>query len=110
VATTYKNSQVLGTAGLTTYATLYNTTSTTRAVLSTIVVCNRGSADKQFRIAVADAEDTPSNEEFIAYDTTVAGEDSTFITIGVTLGTSEYVRISSTDTNLSFTAFVAEIS
>lgn len=110
MATSYKNTSVLGTAGLTTYATLYNTTATTTAVLSTIAVCNRGVADKQFRIAICSTQNTPSNDEFIAYDTTVAGEDTTFITIGATMSTSQYLTISSTDTNLSFTAFVAEIS
>lgn len=110
MATSYKNTSVLGTAGLTTYATLYNTTATTTAVLSTIAVCNRGAADKQFRIAICSTQNTPSNDEFIAYDTTVAGEDTTFITIGATMSTSQYLTISSTDTNLSFTAFVAEIS
>ena len=110
MATTYKNSQVLGTAGLTTYATLYNTSPTTSAILSTMVICNRSSVDKKFRIAITSSAITPENQEFIAYDTTVAGEDSTFITIGVTLGTSDYIRVSSTDSNLSFTAFIAEIS
>ena len=107
MATSYKNSQVLGTVGLTTYATLYNTTESTTAVLSTIVICNRGSADKQFRIAVCSTQSTPSNEEFIAYYTTVAGEDTTFITIGATMESSQYLTVSSTDATLSFTAFVA---
>ena len=110
MATAYKNSSILGTGGLTTYATLYNTTATTTAVLSTIAICNRGTTDKQFRIAICDTALTPSNEEFIAYDTSVAGEDTTFITIGATMATSQYLTISSTDTTLSFTAFVAEIS
>ena len=110
MATAYKNSSALGTSGLTTYATLYNTTATTTAVLSTIAICNRSGADKKFRIAICSTQNTPSNDEFIAYDTAVAGEDTTFITIGATMSTSQYLTISSTDSTLSFTAFVAEIS
>ena len=84
MATSYKKSSVLGTSGLSSYATLYSTTSTTTAVLSTIAICNRSTADKKFRIAICSTQNSPSNADFIAYDTT--------------------------DNTLSFTAFVAEIS
>lgn len=110
MATAYKNTSVQGTSGLTSYATLYNTTASSTAVLSTIVICNRSSASKQFRIGVTGSAGTPANSQFIVYDASIEGNDSIFLTVGVSLGNTQYVRISSTDSNLSFSAYVSEIT
>lgn len=105
----YKNTKVLGTSGLTTYTTLYNTTASTTAVISTIAVCNRSANNKQYRIGIDDSAGTPATNEFIAFDATVAANDTSFITVGVCLSNNQYIRVSSTDNTVTFSAFVSEI-
>lgn len=110
MATAYKNTKVQGTAGLTTYATLYNTTATTTAVVSTIAICNRSTSTKAYRIGLDASAGTPNSDEFLVYDASVDGNDTVFLTVGVTLGNNQYIRISSTDNTVSFHAFISEIS
>lgn len=110
MATNYKYSQVQGTAGLTTYATLYTTPAATQAVISSIVICNQSSSAITFRIGLDTAAGTPSASEFLVYDAAIAGNDTIALTLGVTLDASKYIRISSSANTCSFSAFVSEIT
>lgn len=109
MATTYKYSQVQGTANTSTYATLYNTSGVS-AVISTIVVCNTSGSSKNFRIGLDTTAGTPGASEWLVYDALVQGNDSVCLTLGICLDDGKYVRVSSTDTTLTFSAFVSEIS
>ena len=113
--TTYKNAQLQGTASLSTYGTLYTTAtasvSSGTAVISSIVVTNTASASKQYRVAIMDAPvGTPAAANWIVYDATVAGNDAVALTLGVTLGVSQYIRVSSTDNTVTFSAYLSEIT
>lgn len=110
MATTYKNAQVQGTAGLTTYTTLYNTGATTEAVVSTIAICNTASATATFRIGIMGSAGTPAAADWLVYGASVAANDTVFLTIGVTLGNSEFIRVSSSANTVTFSAFLSEIS
>lgn len=108
--TTYK---ILGQAAVATSATqvdLYTVPSSTQAVVSSIVVANRDSAAATFRISFAPDGAAIANSQYIAYDVTVGGSDSTIITIGATLGDTDKIRVYASSTNLTFTAFGSEIS
>lgn len=108
--TTYK---ILGQAAVATSATqvdLYTVPSATQAVVSSIVVANRDSAAATYRISVAPDGASIANSQYIAYDVTVGGSDSTIITIGATLGDTDKIRVYASSTNLTFTAFGSEIS
>ena len=109
MATTYK---VLGQAApsATTATTLYTVPSSTQAVVSTIAVCNRAASSGTFRIAIRPDGATLANEHYIAYDSTVAANDSTFITIGVTLGDTDVITVYASSANQSFSAFGSEIA
>lgn len=106
----YKNARVQGTSGLGTYTTLYNTTASSTAVISTIAVCNRGTSNKQIRIGIMGSAGTPAAKDFIVYNASVANSDTSFITVGICLGNSEYLRVSSTDSDITFTAHISEIT
>lgn len=110
MATTYKNAQVQGTSGLTTYATLYNTGASTTAVISTILVTNTTNAPVQYRIAIMGSAGTPANPNFIVYDDTVAANDVVAFTVGITLGNTQFIRVSSSANTIGFNAFISEIS
>lgn len=110
MATTYKNAQVQGTAGLSTYATLYNTGASTTAVISTILVTNTTNAPVQYRIAIMGSAGTPANPNFLVYDDVVAANDTIAFTVGITLGNSQFIRVSSSANTIGFNAFISEIS
>lgn len=109
MATTYK---VLGQVApsATTATTLDTVPSATQAVVSTIVVCNRAATAATYRIAVRPAGAALSNEHYIAYDAAITANNSTFITIGVTLAATDVVTVYASTANLSFSAFGSEIS
>ena len=109
MATTYK---VLGQSApsATTATTLYTVPSSTQAVVSTIAVCNRAASSGTFRIAIRPNGATLANEHYIAYDSTVAANDSTFITIGVTLGDTDVITVYASSANQSFSVFGSEIA
>ena len=107
--TTYK---VLGQVApsATTATTLYTVPSATQAVVSTIAVANRGASSATYRIAIRIAGSALSNEEYIAYDTAITANNSTMITIGVTLGATDVITVYASTADLSFNAFGSEIS
>lgn len=111
--TVYKNAQLQGTAGVTTYANLYNTTGSTTAVLSSVAVVNTAATSATYRISIVPASasaSNPSASNWIVYDSTVAANDTVFLTIGATLGNSQFVRVSSSANTVTFAGFISEIS
>ncbi len=94
----------------TTNTTLETVPSATQAVVSTIAVCNRAATAATYRIAVRPAGATIANEHYIAYDAPLAANDSTFITIGITLAATDVITVYASTANLSFSAFGSEIS
>lgn len=112
MAEAYKYSSVQGTSGVGTFATLYGTTTAnSTAVVSTIAVCNTASAAATYRIGIMGTEGTPAaTDGLIAWDATVPARDTVFITVGATMGNSRYIRVSSSATTVTFTAFISEIT
>lgn len=109
MATTYK---VLGQVApsATTATTLYTVPSSTQAVVSTIAVCNRAASSGTFRIAIRPNGATLANEHYIAYGSTVGANDSTFITIGATLGDTDVITVYASSADQTFSAFGSEIA
>jgi glucose-6-phosphate dehydrogenase assembly protein OpcA len=107
--TTYK---VLGQSApsATTATTLYTVPSSTQAVVSTIAVSNRAATSATYRIAIRPAGATLANEHYIAYDSTVGANDSTMLTIGITLAATDVITVYASTANTSFSAFGSEIS
>ena len=110
MATTYMDKQVAGTAGTGTYATLYNTGASTTAVISSIIVCNEATSSVTIRIGIASSAGTPASGSFIVYDRVIPANDTMVLTLGLALGNTKYIRVSSSATTCSFTAGVSEIS
>lgn len=108
--TVYKNAQIQGTASVGTYSTLYNTSASSTAVISTIAVTNTASVSGTYRIGIMGSAGTPSASNWLVYDASVAGNDTVLLTLGVTVGNSQFIRVSSSANTLTFTAFVSEIT
>lgn len=109
MATTYK---VLGqlAPSATTATTLYTVPSATSAIISTLVVANRANTAATYRIAIRVAGASLANEDYLAYDVTVGANDSTTLTLGITLAATDIVTVYASTANLSFNAFGSEIS
>ena len=109
MATVYK---VLGQSNpaATTATTLYTVPASTSAVVSTISVANLTGTAATFRIAVRPAGASLANQHYLAYDVTVAASDTTVMTLGVTLATTDVITVYASTANLAFSAFGSEIS
>jgi hypothetical protein len=94
-----------------TITTLYTAPTGKDAVVSTLVVANRGTVGTSFRIVILPTLATPLEaQHYIAYDVAVAGGDSTTLTLGITLSPDNVIRVQGANSNLTFTAFGTEIS
>jgi hypothetical protein len=91
--------------------TLYTVqTPATSAVCSSIVVCNRGTAARSFRVSISPAGDPTDNKDYLYYDVTLAGNDTFIATIGITLNLNDVIRVYSDTGSLSFNLFGTELS
>jgi hypothetical protein len=107
--TTYK---VLGQSNpsATTATTLYTVPASTSTIISTITICNQASSAATYRIAVRPAGATLAAVHYIVYGATVAASDTTTLTLGLTLATTDVVTVYASSANLSFNAFGSEIA
>ena len=94
----------------TTLTTLYTVPSSKEAVVSTISVANLTSTAATFRIAVRPGGAAIANQHYIGYDITVGASDSTLITVGLTLATTDVISVYASTANLAFSAFGDEAS
>lgn len=94
----------------TTEVDLYTVPSATDAIVSSVVVCNRGTASGTFRIYVAVAGVSTDNKQYLVYDASCAPKETITLTLGITLDATDKLRIYASSANFSFNAFGTEIS
>lgn len=94
----------------TTATTLYTVPSSTSAVISTITICNQAASAGSYRIAVRPAGATLAAQHYVAYDIAIAANDTTALTLGLTLATTDVVTIYASSATMSFSAFGSEIA
>lgn len=94
----------------TTNTDVYTVGSGKQAIVSTISVCNRSTSAASYRVAVRPAGATIANQHYVAYDVTVNANDTTMITVGLTLATTDVVTVYASSANLTFGVFGSEIS
>jgi len=110
MATSYKS---LGQLDLTTTSLtdLYTCPSSTETVVSTVIIANRDDEATTFRLAIRVDGDAISNQHYIAYDVPVAANDSTTLTLGITMLATDVMTVSAGDADrLSINAFGAEVT
>ena len=109
MANTYK---VLGQVvpSATTDTTAYTVPSATEAVVSTIVVCNRAASAGSYRIAIRPDGASLATSHYVAYDIAIAANDSTALTLGITLGDTDVVTVYASSADMTFSLFGSEIA
>lgn len=81
-----------------------------QAIVSTIAVCNQAVAQTTFRVAVRPAGAGIAAVHYIAFDTPVDGNDSVFLTLGITLAAGDVVTVRAGTATVSFSVFGSEIT
>ena len=88
-----------------TATTLYTVPSAKSAVVSTLVIANLSSSAASYRIAIRPAGAALAANQYIAYDVALSASDSTALTLGITLATTDVITVYASSANVTFTAF-----
>ncbi len=104
--------KILGQAApdATTDTDVYTVPVDAQAVISTIVIANRGATAGTFRLAARPADATIADEHYVAYDVPIAGNDSTTLTLGVTLDETDVLTFQASTADMSVNVFGTELS
>ena len=89
---------------------LYPVPAATQAIISSIVIANRGGTAATYRVSISAAGVATTNRDYLFYDITISKQSTHTLVIGVTLGPLDVVRVYSSNTNISFNAFGVEIT
>lgn len=94
----------------TTLTDIYTVPAATSAIVSTITVCNQSATATSFRISVAPAGAADASSQYLYYDVAIAGNDTFACTFGISLATTDKIRVYNTLATLSFTVTGVEIT
>jgi hypothetical protein len=94
----------------TTATDIYTVGAGKQAVVSTITISNRSATARTYRIAVRPAGATLANQHYIAYDVSVLANDTTALTLGISLAATDVVTVYASTADLSFGIFGTEIT
>jgi hypothetical protein len=88
---------------------LYVVPANTETIVSTILICNRGTTSAAYRVAHVDGDiSAVASEDYIVYDATVPANDSVPLTIGITMQATHSLLVRSSSANVSFIAWGTE--
>jgi hypothetical protein len=96
--------------GATTLTDLYTVPASTSAMLSHLVVCNRSATPTTYRISVAVAGAADATKQYLFYDVPIGGNTSHTWHLGISLATTDKVRVYATLATLSFNLFGVEVT
>jgi hypothetical protein len=89
---------------------VYTVPAATESVISTIIVANRAASAGTFRIALRPDGGAIANSHYIAYDVPIAANDSTTLTLGITLNAADVVTVQCDSADMTVSIFGTEIS
>jgi hypothetical protein len=92
-----------------TNTTLYTVPSATSAVCSTLSVTNIG-VSTTFRVAVRPAGAALANQHYIVYDSALNAGSAVYLTLGISLATTDVVTVYAGTANVAFGLFGSEVS
>ncbi len=94
----------------TTNTDVYTVPSATKSVISTIVIANHSASAGTFRLAVRPDGASIVQKHYLAYDIPVAANDSTTLTLGVTMDAADVLTAYCSSADMSINVFGSEIS
>ena len=93
-----------------TLTTLYTTPASTQAICSTLSICNTSSTGTVFRVAVRPAGASIVTSQYVIYDSSISGNDSVFLTLGISLAATDIISVYGGTNTLAFSLFGVEIT
>jgi len=94
----------------TTATDVYTVGSGVETVISTIIIANRAASAGTFRLSVRPNGATQTNAMYCAYDVPVAANDSTTLTLGITVDAADVITVYCSSADMSINIFGTEIS
>jgi len=94
----------------TTATDVYTVPAATETVISTIIIANRAATAGTFRLSVRPNGGTQTNAMYCAYDVPVAANDSTTLTLGLTVDAADVITAYCSSADMSINIFGTEIS
>jgi hypothetical protein len=94
----------------TTATNIYTVPASTETVISTIIIANRAASAGTFRLSVRPDGGAQTDAMYCAYDVPIAANDSTTLTLGITLDASDIVTVYCSSADMSVNVFGTEIS
>jgi len=94
----------------TTATNVYTVGSGVETVISTIIIANRAASAGTFRLSVRPNGGTQTNAMYCAYDVPVAANDSTTLTLGLTVDAADVITVYCSSADMSINIFGTEIS
>lgn len=94
----------------TTETVLYTVPAATEAIISSLVVSNRGATAVTYRLSTSINGLATATKDYLIYDGTINPNATISLTLGITLDAADVVRVYSSSANLSFNAFGSELA
>lgn len=88
---------------------VYTVPASTSAVVSTLSICNQG-VSTTVRVAVRPAGAAIADQHYVIFDAVVSAKDTLFLTLGITLATTDVVTVYAGTANVSFNLYGSEIT
>lgn len=88
----------------------YTVPANSRAVVSTLKVCNQAPTKATYRVSVAVAGVADATKQYLYYDAPIAANDTFSATEGWTLSAGDVVRVRSSNGQCSFNLFGDEVT
>lgn len=89
---------------------LYTVPASNDAIVSSLIVCNRGGAIQTVRVAICPGGANIANEHYLYYEVPLGGNATLSLTAGITLEDGDIVRVRASSGDVSFHAYGSEIS
>lgn len=88
---------------------LYQVPVNTEAVVSLVQVCNRGTSERTFRVAVVDGDiASVANEDYLYYDSPVPANDALALRLGLAMEQDDSILVRADHADVNFLAFGIE--
>ena len=94
----------------TTNTDVYTVPSATKAIISTIVIANHAATAGTFRLAVRPDDASIVQKHYLAYNVPIAANDSTTLTLGITMDAADVLTAYCSSGDMSVNVFGSEIS
>ena len=88
---------------------IYTVPALIQATISSIVICNQSSAATNFYISIAQGGAVDDPKQYIYYNLFLDGLDTFITTIGISLSSTDEIRVQSTNNVTSFNIFGLEL-